>query len=88
MKAATVDPAPGGSGPLMATHLPPADCAAPASMAMPVPMPVTIIDMTSQTRATVAIRDIMPGVQADLDALGRVIRLRVQQVPPDLLPTA
>ncbi|GBQ84229.1 hypothetical protein AA13595_1352 [Gluconacetobacter johannae DSM 13595] len=73
MKAATVDPAPGGSGPLMATHL---------------PAPVTIIDMTSQARATVAIRDIMPGVQADLDALGRVIRLRVQNTPPDLLPTA
>ncbi|MBB2202318.1 hypothetical protein [Gluconacetobacter tumulisoli] len=88
MKAAPGNPAPGGPGPLMATPLPLPGGGSPPALTTPPTMPVTVIDMTSQARATVAIRDIMPGVQADLDALGRVIRLRVGHVHPDHLPLA
>jgi hypothetical protein len=40
-----------------------------------------VITLISRPCATVAIRDIMPGVQADLDALGHVIRLRLLTMP-------
>ncbi|ACI52407.1 hypothetical protein Gdia_2668 [Gluconacetobacter diazotrophicus PA1 5] len=36
-----------------------------------------VITLVSRPCATVAIRDIMPGVQAELNAVGDIIRLRL-----------
>ncbi|CAP57736.1 hypothetical protein GDI3793 [Gluconacetobacter diazotrophicus PA1 5] len=36
-----------------------------------------MITLVSRPCATVAIRDIMPGVQAELNAVGDIIRLRL-----------